>query len=447
MKSPQLNLETIKGVLKKLSFLKNNLALLVPIIIVLVAGLLFIPTKLFSARLKKTIAGESVKAAGDIKRLIQDVNEAGQAAAMEEYVDAYSQDANQIELVMKQTTMRELFSYKLFPDTNETSQLLFDPFQQKYIAGVDAMVQRIGSGTPPMDAEIRSALEKSPLRSSFNRMGMGGGGGAYMGGGMGRGAGINYRMLTPMDRKIVDKICEDKAKGIRVYLTQADIDGYAFWNDWKYEDWDKAVRQAWCWQMGYWVLEDVIATVEEMNKNSASVLDAPVKRVMNTSFTLSSQATRRIGGSRMARGGRKDSNREMPTYVINFKTAIAAPPCTGRFCNEDLDVMHFNVRVIVGAEQVMSFIQELCGAKTHKFRGWHGEEPEQTFKHNQISVLESNVIPVDLEGVDHAVYRYGPTAVVDLDLICEYIFQRAGYDSVKPKVIQDDISGTVEETQ
>ena len=83
----------------------------------------------------------------------------------------------------------------------------------------------------------------------------------------------------------------------------------------------------------------------------------------------------------------------MPSYVINLKTAMAAPPCTGRFCSEEADVMHFNVRVMVAADQVMPFIQELCSAKTHKFRGWYGDEPEQTFKHNQITVLESTRHP------------------------------------------------------
>lgn len=442
MKSPQLNLDTIKEVLKKLSFLKNNLALLLPIIIVLVAALLFIPTKLLSARLRRNITEQSVKVAGEIKGLIKDVNEAGQTAAMEQYIDAYEQDANQIETLMRQMTMRELFSYRIFPETKETSPLLFDPVQRKYIAGVDAMVQRVGGGTPPEDAEIRSALEKSPMRSSFNRMG--GGGGMYMGDTMGRGGGVNYRMLSPMDRKIVDKLCEDKAKGVRVYLSPADLDGYSFWSDWKYEDWDKAVRQSWTWQLGYWILEDVIDTVQEMNKNSTCVLDAPVKRIMNTSFTLSSQSTRTIGRRRTRGGTRRNTDREMPTYVINFKTAIAAPPCTGRFCNADIDVIHFNVRVTVATDQVMPFIQELCSAKTHKFRGWYGEEPEQTFKHNQITVLESNIIPIDLEGLDHAVYRYGPSAVVELDLICEYLFPKGKgtYDEIMPQVIKDDIAGT-----
>ena len=89
MKSPQINLNTIKDVLKKLSFLKNNLALLVPILIAVVAVLLFIPTRLLSGKLKNTINEQSVKTAAKIDKLIKDVNEAGQAEAMEGYLNAY----------------------------------------------------------------------------------------------------------------------------------------------------------------------------------------------------------------------------------------------------------------------------------------------------------------------------------------------------------------------
>ena len=132
----------------------------------------------------------------------------------------------------------------------------------------------------------------------------------------------------------------------------------------------------------------------------------------------------------------------MPVYVINQDTAIAAPPCTGRFCNADLDVMHFSISVVVDADQVVPFIQELCSAKTHKFYGWDGKGDEQTFKHNQITALETNVTPVDLEDVDHSTFRYGPGVVLTLDLICEYIFPRAGYDEIKPQLVKNDIAGT-----
>ncbi len=85
------------------------------------------------------------------------------------------------------------------------------------------------------------------------------------------------------------------------------------------------------------------------------------------------------------------------------------------------DVMQFDVHVIVKAADVMRFMQELCSAKTHKFRGWLGDQPEQTYKHNQISILESQIAPVDREDFDHSSYQYGNDEVVDVDLICEYV--------------------------
>lgn len=444
MKSPELkfDINKVKDLLKKLSFLKNNLALLVPIIIVVVAALLFIPTKLLSDRLKNTITQQSVKTAGEIDRLIKDVNEAGQAEAMKEYTDAYAKDPCTMEDLMKRTTMRELLTYKLFPDTNETSPLLFEPVRQNFMTGVEAMVDRMGGGTPPAREEIDTALQSSRGASRFGRRQTTNLGGAYPSGG-GGGPSSSYRTMNDMDRKIIDKLCEDRARTIQVYATPAELDGYWFWSDWKFTDWNTAVRQSWYWQMGYWILGDVVDTVQQMNQSGTCVLDSPVKRIMNVGFTLS-KGTRMVGGRKVRRTGQQQ---EMPSYAINLKTAMAAPPCTGRFCNAEAgyDVMHFEITVIVSADQVMHFIQELCSAKTHKFRGWYDDLPEQVFKHNQITVLEDSISPVDLEGSDHGTYRYGPGAVVQLDLICEYLFICTGYDEVKPKVILNDIQGISDE--
>jgi len=438
MKSPQIDLNKVKEVLKKLSFLKNNLALLVPILIVIFSALLFIPTKLLSARLQNTMQQQSVKTAGDIDRLIREVAAAGQAEAMEGYLNAYRQDPCDIAELMKQTTMRELLTYRIFPDTNETSPLLFDPVRREFMAGVDEMIRRLGAGSPPSDGDIDAALESSRGgRSVYGRSAAGGGGVPGYGGGR------NFRTMTEMDRRIVGKLCEDRARAVRVYASPADLDGYSFWSDWKFEDKKKAIRQSWYWQMAYWVLEDVTDTIEQMNKNATSVLDSPVKRIMAVSFTQSKQGSRMIGGRR--RIVRKANLDQFPSYVINLKTAMAAPPCTGRFSNEDTDSMHFQLHVLVSADQVMPFLQELCSAKTHKFRGWYGEKQEQTFKHNQITVLESSIIPVDLEDPDHGSYRYGSGAVVGLDLICEYLFIKDGYEEVKPKEIQNDIQGVSDE--
>ena len=103
---------------------------------------------------------------------------------------------------------------------------------------------------------------------------------------------------------------------------------------------------------------------------------------------------------------------EAPNYIKSSREGMTTP-CTGRVCNEDIDVAHFNVRVVIDAAEVLPFVQELCKAKTHQFRGLYGDQPAQTFQHNQITVLETNLAPVDREGFDHSPYRYGLDAAAN----------------------------------
>jgi hypothetical protein len=423
----------IKDLLKKLNFFKNNLALLVPIIIAVVAGLMFIPTTLLSGGLRATIKEKSVKPSNEIDGLLKKVDQAAEAKAMEPYINAYAQDANAMDNQMLQTTERELLSYKLFPDMNETSPLLFDPFRQKFLSGVEAMLQRLNAGTPPSATDIYAALDASPTRSKYrpNR--------SATAKSSIPGQLPSFRALPEADRKIVAKVCEDKAKTAKVYVNAIDLGGYAYWSDWKFENWDKAVKDCWYWQMAYWILEDVTATVEQMNKDSDNILRSPVKRVMGTLFAQS-RAGRSTIGARTRRISAVAKDKQTPTYVATLKNAMTGAPCTGHFCNETLDVMQFEVHVVLKEADVMRFMRELCSAKTHKFRGWRGDQPEQTFKHNQITILESQITPIDREDRNHSGYEYGPEEVVDVDLFCEYVFNKAAYGKIQPKVVLEDIA-------
>jgi hypothetical protein len=447
MKTAKFN---VKDVLGKLGFLKNNFALLVPILIALVAVLLFIPTRILRGQLETQIEQQSVKPGQQITRLTRDAGKAGEAAAMELYVKKIEQDANTVDLLAKQTTLRELLTYKLFPDTNERSTLLFEEVRQKFISGVEAMLQskEMAAGTPPTDAEIEAALKNAPRPMGYGA-GYGGaygpGGGSMMPGGTpgatGYGRQRSWTIATETDRKILEKVCEDKARAAKVYVDPMSLDGYQYWNEWKFEDRDKAYRACWYWQLGYWILEDVAATVDAMNQNAQCVLDAPVKRVMNVSFNQKqTRGYPGMMGMGMRRGMRRtDKDKQGPIYVTSAKNAMASPPCTGRYTNEENDVVHFDVRVILEAQQVMPFIQQLCSAKEHTFRGFYGDLPEQKYKHNQITVLESTLTPVNVESWEHYLCRYGTEDPYELDLICEYLFDAKAYDQIKPQQVKEDI--------
>jgi hypothetical protein len=69
---------------------------------------------------------------------------------------------------------------------------------------------------------------------------------------------------------------------------------------------------------------------------------------------------------------------------------------------------------------------------------YDGKGSVSVFKHNQISILESQIRPIDFASNEHQNYRYGPDPVVEVDLICEYIFNKNGYEAIKPDLVKKD---------
>jgi hypothetical protein len=148
-----------------------------------------------------------------------------------------------------------------------------------------------------------------------------------------------------------------------------------------------------------------------------------------------------------ARRSRRRTDEKYPTYVKEAADGLTTP-CTGRFTDADkgIDVMHFEVRVVVDESQVLPFIRQLCSAKTHKFYGFDGTQPEQTYEHNQITVLETNAAPIETLHPSHMKYRYGPNPAMELQLICEYVLPRApAFEEVKPQQVKDELAGETEE--
>jgi hypothetical protein len=452
MNKPDIN---VKDILAKLSFFKNNLTLLVPVIIAVIALLLFIPTRILSGRLKTAMEQQSKRPAQNIDRLIRQVDEAAESEDYGAYIEQLEQDANNIEAMMLQTTQRELLSYEIFPDTNETSPLLFERFGTRYMNGLETLLQDVGAGEPPTESEIELALEKAPKTPLTMRGPYGGGAdyggyseggpydmmeGGYPGGGYAGGGRGGLRGYGPMQRKIVDEICQSRARELRVYGKLADLAGYTFWADWQYEARDVAYKDCWYWQLAYWVMEDVFATVDAMNEPAPSIAEAPVKRLLGVAFSVQRGRRGRGRGIRLRGGGVRKTDTAYPTYVTDPKNALT-DPCTGRLSNDTVHVIQFTLDAVVAANDVMAFMQELCSAKPHQFRGWEGDQPVQTYKHNQITVLESNVQPVNPRMRKHDLYWYGDEAVVELSLVCEYIFQTAAYQEVIPQYVKDEIAG------
>jgi hypothetical protein len=220
-----------------------------------------------------------------------------------------------------------------------------------------------------------------------------------------------------------------KAKSASVYAYPMSISGYDFWNTYKYSNIDDSVKDCWYWQLGYWIIEDVFSTVSVMNAGSESVLNSPVKRIEGVGFVTPDALMNSVGA-----GGK--GSQDKPKYITKPEEQLTES-FTGRVSNADIDVVHFGIVVVLNSKAIIPFMRELCSAKEHKFTGFTGQEPERVFKHNQITILESRVKPVNVTLADHQYYRYGTDSVVEVELVCEYIFNKKGYDAIKPESIKN----------
>jgi len=467
-----MNIPSFKDILQKLSVFKNNLWLLMTVVIGLIAVLLFIPTLLLGRKLTDEIQTKSVLIGKSVQREIENavsgegwINE--QARQQE-----HAKDANEIALLAEQSTRRELLSYDIFLDPNISSTLVFQEFGQRYREAIDELLIRANAGDSPTEAEIERGLEDSAVNSRLRRgrssmygrsamsgrSPMMGGpsipgrsamsgrspmmGGPSMGGSGRSSRGILGRsmMMGELELMIIDEICRERAKSISVYVNPTGLSGYEFWADYKLAvDPNEAIDDCWYFQLAYWIFEDIFNTIGAVNSEYDSVLTAPVKQLVQTSFTM---GLRRPGaGGAVFTGRKRRSSRtdrgdvDRPIYILTKDDALTES-CTGRFSNDanNIDVTHFNIAVVLKIKSVLPFIQELCSAKEHKFKGFSGDEPEQTFKHNQITVLETKFRSVEDEA--YSLYDYGQDVVVELDLICEYIFNRKGYDEIKPEAVK-----------
>jgi hypothetical protein len=389
-----------KDILQKLSSIKDYSSLVIPAVIVVVAVVIFALTQLMSNSLRKRVEKESVFQRGKkISSLVNNAVPREQWKYEQKYQDAYERDANQIALLVRQATQRELLSYKIFPEPKDPSTLIFVEFGQQFRSGIEQLITSIKGGECPTEAELNKSLPSSS--SQWDRR----------------------TSRSEVDATIKEELCQAKAKSISIYCNPTTLPGYEFWQGYKYYDVGKeeSVQQCWYWQLGYWIIEDILNTIATINSTSENVLTSPVKRLLSVDFT----------------SGKTASDR--PHYVFSRKDALTEP-YTQRYCN-DVDVVHFRFVVLVSVKAVLPFMTELCSVKEHEFKGFSGQGPKQTFQHNQITILESNIQSINREDKEHELYRYGDDAVVELDLICEYLFNKSGYEEINPESFKKELAG------
>ena len=342
----------------------------------------------------------------------------------------YSKDAKAVKDAAKASCQRDLLSYKIFPKPQGSSQQIFERFGENYRRAVEGLVRKINGGESLSETQVKGLTAESSSAATWD------GTGRLMSRrrlGQGVGTGRSSAKKQGADEQIWDKVCEVRAMEICVYADASSFNGYDFWRDYEFVGAEAALEECWKWQVGFWIQQDIADTIAAVNVGSGSVFTSPVKRLLRISF--------RDSGRDQTTSGR--GKNEPPQYVKTSADGLVKP-CTGRVCDDDIDVVHFSFTVVLDSKAVTAFLEELCRGKRHKFSGYSGSEPEVECEHNQITILDFDMRPVEMAEDYKAGYRYGEGCVVKLNLVCEYVFDRGGYDPIKPEAIKK-LLGQLEE--
>ena len=428
---------------KILSFLKKYTSLLIPAGIVLVVVLVLIPTVLIGRSVEEKM-DESIRIGRNVDNLRSRAHSEEDVKMMKSFQDAYEADAEAVENLAKQTTQRELVSYDIFPEPKDESVQIYEEFGANFRTEVEALLRRINARNAPTDNEIETEMAARGTTGDYNRSGRG----------------RRSRSRTSRRRqddgaeKVRDLILKKRAQEMSIYATANIFDWYRFWEKYKFESRDTAVENCWYSQLAFWVYEDVVETIKAINAASRAgvaddmgVLTSDVKRLVGVNFQkhadyYDDSARSGYGGYSMSENAFADN----PDYVLDVEkeSVFGIRPWTGRVCDDTVDVIHFSMAVVINSQAVFPFIKELCSVKKHTFKGYDGKSPEQTFERNQITVLQYWQEPVDMLSANHDRYRYGNSGVVKLSLTCEYIFNRGGYQEIKPRTIEEYLVETKE---
>jgi hypothetical protein len=440
-----------------MNFIKKYSILLIPAGIALVAVVFVAFTMLTSRSLAQDISGNSVAAHQQISTLLGNPVPVGAAAAEKVLQDGLEQDVVKVESLVRQGSMRELLNYEVFPKPKDDSQQLFDAYKESYRAAIEGLVHSMRALNAPSASEIEKEVGASAASLTKSAQPYAPALGSDYSYGREENS-VDYSMpaiTTSRDKTqqaqkaMLEAVCSRRAEEISVYADPSLFEWYDYWGSFKFNGTDSAVNDCWYSQVAYWIYEDVVATIRQINEGSQSAYTSPVKRLVGVSFTKavdykdtlrSTAAAYRdeyaygLGGP----GGGALSTGDMPDYIFDKAGGLlSVEPWTGRVCNDDIDVIHFNMGVVASSSSVMRLMRELCSVKQHTYhQGYAKNGPVRNGQHNQITILRSEVLPVDLTSKQHEYFRYGNDAVVRVDFVCEYILPRAGYDTIKPESIK-----------
>ena len=130
-----------------MNFLKKYSTLLIPAGIMLAALVIFVFVFLSQRALAKDIMGQSKSPHGQIKSMLSKVPSELQAQEEAAYQAQHAKDATDIARLARESTQRELISYKIFPEPKGTSSQVFIEYGNIYRSSIEAFLTKIDNSS------------------------------------------------------------------------------------------------------------------------------------------------------------------------------------------------------------------------------------------------------------------------------------------------------------
>jgi hypothetical protein len=430
-----------------MNFIKKRLFLIICILVVLLGIGVFLSGMMVASDNRKEIESIRTKVKS-VEPLSSKVVRDNEFTQIEENTKLAKNDRNTVQSLAWQTTDRPLIYNDVFPAlVNENDRIYYyRVFADKYCSLIDRFLGDLNAGDSPSDAEEEKVREdyKKSISSS------------------------GTRGYSPREREaenieiLLDNLRLERSKQVAIYATRDSFCGYDHWKLKPMGDKRTMLIDSWYTQIAAWIQEDVVQAVIQINDASPSVSGSAVKRLIEISFgglSAASTPTETTATSRsVTKGGAarrySDSEYNLPAYVTKSKAQRSeydvvkgeiVSSFTKRTCDDLVHVVQFEVAVVIDSTRITDFINTLQSEK-YTFAPQSDGTISKQNKRNQITVIQINVEPINLDAEKDAGYYYGPASLKVLRLVGEYIFFSQGYQHNMPQPLEEIIKPAQAET-
>ena len=221
--------------------------------------------------------------------------------------------------------------------------------------------------------------------------------------------------------KVGNQLTTDRARQIKMYI---EPDAFTWHRAFEATSQPPTAEEIWFAQLGIWIQTNVANAIAEVNANSSSVLDSPVKHLIRIEFAdnpyvLPAPATGSSSSSEYedpyatpAQATQGDPSQPLP--------ADLARSVTGRISNSLFDVVHFQVILVADAMRFPELLQSFVNQRLLYVRTYR---------------IES----VDSAGQHLAGFVYGNTPVIRAELDMEMLFFRDWTVDLMPERIRGSL--------